>query len=242
MKRTVIRMVTVFLAAVILLPLQTVLTAFASSEPSEQSVYAAMTGLQSKYPEGMSFTNAVSYRWDAGRMNCYGCAAFAAILSDAAFGSLPVQKYRDASRIRVGDVLRVNGDSHSVIVLETKSDSVTVAEGNYGGRVHWGRSIAKSEFTRDSAFYGLTRYTDYLRGDVNSDGAVDVHDPRLVLIAYVNTVVKLESGFNAQQMKSADVNGNGKLDAKDVHLILVYYVRNSVNKENISWEQVILHT
>jgi hypothetical protein len=200
-----------------------------------------MTALKSKYPEGLSFTNAVSYRWEAGKMNCYGCAAFAAILSDAAFGSLPVQKYYDAGRIRVGDVLRVNGDSHSVIVLETKSDSVTVAEGNYGGKVHWGRSISRSDFSRDSAFYGLTRYTDYLRGDVNSDGVVNVHDPRLVLIAYVNTVVRLDTGLNAQQAKAADVNGNGKLDAKDVHQILVYYVRNTVNKENVSWEQILSH-
>ena len=129
MKRTVIRMMTVFLAAVILLPLQTVLTVFAASEPSEQSVYAAMTGLQSKYPEGMSFTNAVSYRWEAGKMNCYGCAAFAAILSDAAFGSLPVQKYRDASRIRVGDVLRVNGQLRRKGALGQKHFAVRVYTG-----------------------------------------------------------------------------------------------------------------
>ena len=242
MKRTVIRMMTVFLAAVILLPLQTVMTAAAASEPSEQSVYAALMAMQSKYPEGKSFTNADSYRWEAGRMNCKGCAAFAAILSDTAFGSLPVTQYRDSSRIRVGDVLRVNQNTHSVIVLETKSDSVIVAEGNYGGKVHWGRSIQRSQFSGDSEFYGLTRYTDYLRGDVNSDGVVDVHDPRLVLVAYVNTVAKLDSGLNAQQAKAADVNGSGKLDAKDVHLILTYYVRNSVNKENVSWERVISHT
>ena len=64
-----------------------------------------------------------------------GCVAFAYILSDAVFNELPARmlskgnfKFED---VRVGDILRVNGDAHTVIVLQVVGDSVIVAEGNY---------------------------------------------------------------------------------------------------------------
>ena len=92
----------------------------------------------------MRWTNDNSYYSAAVRMTGYGCAGFALACSDAAFGSYPVSsKHSDFDRIKVGDMLRINNDTHSVVVLEKKADSVVVAEGNYNNSIHWGREISR---------------------------------------------------------------------------------------------------
>lgn len=125
--------------------------------PDPSAVYSAMIGLQSSYPEGMPWTNANYYGWNGGIFaGGYGCAGFVFILSDAAFGTAPARKYYDASSVRVGDIVRLDGNTHSVIILEVRSDSVIVAEGNYNGAIHWGREISMS--TLAGADYFMTRY------------------------------------------------------------------------------------
>ena len=45
--------------------------------------------------------------------------------------------------IQVGDGVRLNNDTHSVVVLDVGIDghTITVAEGNFNYSVHWGRVI-----------------------------------------------------------------------------------------------------
>lgn len=129
-----------------------------------------MTALQSQYPEGMAWTNDTPYTvnspytWNArleDQPNTIqqggGCAAFAYMLSDAAFGDLTARKHTDFDNIRVGDILRINHDAHSVIVLEVKESSVIVAEGNYNDSIHWGREIPFTDIGMDDD-YILTRH------------------------------------------------------------------------------------
>ncbi|MCM1134761.1 MAG: hypothetical protein NC400_04215 [Clostridium sp.] len=121
------------------------------------AIYSAMIGLKSSYPDGTPWTNENFYAWKGGIYSGgYGCAGFAFMLSDAAFGNARARLYYDASQVRVGDIVRMNGNTHSVIVLEVNSDSVTVAEGNYNGGVHWGRKISMSSLA--GADYFMTRY------------------------------------------------------------------------------------
>ncbi len=125
------------------------------------AVYSAMTALKEKYPEGMRWTNDNYYGWNGGIFTGgYGCAGFAFMLSDAAFGRLPARKVADMAsyRIRTGDILRMDNDSHSVIVLQVLSDGVIVAEGNYNSSVHWGRKIPSSALK--NLTYIMTRYPD----------------------------------------------------------------------------------
>ncbi len=127
--------------------------------PMEGDAYSAMIALQSSYPEGMAWTNDNYYAWNGGIYSGgYGCAGFAFLLSDAAFGSLPARMHYDASNVRVGDILRMNGNTHSVIVLSVDSDGVTVAEGNYNNSIHWGRKISTDEL--QGVDYVMTRYVD----------------------------------------------------------------------------------
>ncbi len=105
---------------------------------TEEQVYQSIIKMKAKYPEGMSWTNNDYYRWKGGiTPNGYGCVAFAYILSDEAFGSLPAKKHTDVSKIKVGDILRISQDTHSVIVLEVTNDKIVVAEGNYNRSIHW---------------------------------------------------------------------------------------------------------
>ena len=130
----------------------------AETRLSEKQVYESMIALKSEYPEGMLWTNDNYYGWNGGIYSGgYGCAGFAFLLSDAAFGSLKAYYHEDLSAIRVGDILRINNDTHSVIILEITEDSIVIAEGNYNFSVHWGRIISKEELEQIGD-YVLTRY------------------------------------------------------------------------------------
>ncbi len=127
-----------------------------SNNPTEAEVYDILVSFKSSYPEGMHWTNDDYYEWKGGIFSGgYGCAGFAFILSDAAFGNNPARMEYDINAIRVGDILRINNNTHSVIVLAINGDTITIAEGNYNDSIHWGRTLSKSSVPYD---YTLTRY------------------------------------------------------------------------------------
>ena len=129
-----------------------------TSALTADKVYQSIIAMKSKYPEGMRWTNDNYYQWKGGVFSGgYGCAGFAFAMSDAAFGNLPARMHYDFSEIKVGDIVRINYGSHSVIVLKVQKDSVTVAEGNYNSSIHWGREITMAEI-KASGTYVMTRY------------------------------------------------------------------------------------
>lgn len=158
------------------------LVAHDSTTPTPTEVYEAMIALKDReqYKEGTPWTDDEPYsdskgyyRWKGGPLGgsnivAVGCVAFAFILSDEAFGALPARMYAAGSftfeDIKVGDILRVNNDTHTVIVLEVNDASVIVAEGNistgdHKGRIHWGRAISKEEVMNSASHY-ITRYPE----------------------------------------------------------------------------------
>ena len=54
-------------------------------------------------------------------------------------------------------IVAVNGNWHSVIVMQKSGKTLTVVEGNFNRSVHWGRKITKSEL-KSEGFYVETRY------------------------------------------------------------------------------------
>lgn len=121
------------------------------------TVSAKMMAYRDIYPDGTPWTNDVKYTWRGSPILGAGCAAFAFLLSDAAFGDLPAKKHNDISQIKTGDILRVNNDTHSVIVTRINENGVIVAEGNMNGAVLWGRKYSWSDLERDLT-YIWTRY------------------------------------------------------------------------------------
>lgn len=130
-----------------------------SNVPTEQEAYNAMIALKRTYPEGMKWTEDNSYKWKGGIYSTgTGCSGFAFILSDAAFRRLPARKeyYYTFADVRVGDILRMYNNSHSAIVIERTDSYFVLAEGNYGGTIHWGRVFSSAEYS--NVDYVLTRY------------------------------------------------------------------------------------
>ena len=126
--------------------------------PDEQQVYEDMIALQGTYPEGTEWTNDNYYAWNGGIYSGgYGCAGFAFLLSDAAFGCLPARIHTDTTNIRVGDIVRINNDSHSVMVLRIEGDIMYTAEGNFNKSIRWNyaRSLDSISIT-----YIMTRYPE----------------------------------------------------------------------------------
>lgn len=152
--------------------------------PTPQEAYAIMIAMRDDYPEGMAWTDASSgtYIWQGGSgeqgeiaTQGTGCVNFAFRLSDAVFGSLPARMRRAGTfgfaDVKAGDILRVNNNSHSVIVLQTNDDTVVIAEGNYNKSIHWGRILTKDEVL--AADHVLTRYPEgYVPPDAPTAGEI----------------------------------------------------------------------
>ena len=65
--------------------------------------------------------------------------------------------FDDVEEYKVGDILRIDNNTHSVVVMKVVGSNVVLAEGNYSGTIHWGRMITKTELTK-TLNYVLTRY------------------------------------------------------------------------------------
>lgn len=139
------------------------LTVFPEHLLTEANVKSAILSMRSQFPDGMYWTNENFYAWNGGGVyyGGYGCAGFAFMMSDAAFGTLPSRYIYsfDWDKFRVGDILRIKNDTHSVIILEKRADSVIVAEGNFGSAILWFREIPKSK-VEDGFSYYVTRYPE----------------------------------------------------------------------------------
>lgn len=149
-----------------------------------ESMIALKDGQDTKFHEGKTWTNFYpygtgegsiggSYTFRGGKIQGasggVGCAAFAFILSDAAFGDIPARDIPNGQfnfdDVKVGDILRINS-SHFVIVLQKSAGGVTVAEGNYNKSVHWGRAISAAEV--EQSVFIITRYPE---GFISADDA-----------------------------------------------------------------------
>ena len=127
----------------------------AVDQPTEDLAYQRIAAMQSLYPGGWR------QPYDP---NASGWSAeFAAWMSNAAFGdsliAAPERKHSDFDAIRVGDIVRINNDTHSVVVLMITESHITTVEGDVDSQVQWGRAYSVSEF-RGIFDYALTRYTD----------------------------------------------------------------------------------
>ena len=164
-------------------------SAFSSAGLSgdELAAWKKILSFQKKYPEGKKFTNDDYYKWKGGiYRGGYGCAAFCFKLSDACFGSNTTEFYAPISEfelteLRPGDILRVDDNTHSVLVVNLYDEGVVIAEANYNKSVHWGRNLPFDEI-KETGTNVMTRYssTEYTEGALLSMQAClpDLKDPK----------------------------------------------------------------
>ena len=128
------------------------------TDVSEETAAEILYDVERIYPEGSYWGIDSSYTSDALQMTWAGCAGFALYCSDLVFGDLPISEvHSDFDRIKVGDMVRDQSGSHTVVVLEKNENSVVVVEGNYNDVVHWNRVMNRT----DPEFYNFTVTTRY---------------------------------------------------------------------------------
>ena len=160
MKRRILSLVLVLCIMLSMVPCVS-----ASDGPTEQEVYNSIIAFKSAYPTGTKWDYDSYYEGNGVlRIGEYACGAFATMLSDAAFGDLPATYLYDLGieSVRVGDILVYPTGmyvDHAVVVIEVHSTYVVVAEGNYDGKVKWGRKIYANQIADESCFI-ITRYPD----------------------------------------------------------------------------------
>ena len=142
----------------------TILPAQAATQPTVTPTQIA--AVQQIYPEGTVCTNStpefhVCVRWPGVMINASGCWGFAIVFvgklydidltKNLSVTCLEINKtmpkyypktpYSSAQEsVEIGDILAAPG--HAMVVIAKDSTGVTIGEGNYGGRVHYGRHLS----------------------------------------------------------------------------------------------------
>ena len=80
----------------------------------------------------------------------------------------------------------------------------------------------------------LTLEKEYILGDVNEDGVVDISDATLALTHYARTAASLSSDLTGTQLLAADIDGDGVITIADATAILTYYAQYAAGL-NPSW-------
>lgn len=141
-------------------PLQTEVTAenATHSTMTDEEAYAILMQIKAEYPEGTAWDSSELYV--SGSRYGYGCGAFVFMIQDRLYGAA-ARPMRESSlefdSLRVGDHIRVENNTHSIIVLSRGDGYITAAEANYNGTVHWERQITEEEL-RSQFVYRETCY------------------------------------------------------------------------------------
>ena len=135
-----------------------------------------IVAVQQIYPEGMICINStpeffICVHWPGVLMNAQGCWGFAILFVGKLYNldltkslsvtcldinismpdCYPKTPYCSAREsVAVGDILAVSG--HAMVVIGTDNTGVTIGEGNYGGRVHYGRHLSYEYIDQHSAY------------------------------------------------------------------------------------------
>lgn len=129
-------------------------TASVTAAQASEATRNAILALKTTYPEGLSWSDETSrYYSPAWNLVGAGCVAFAMTVSDAVYGAgAKVNNFYDQTpdTLQVGDVVKYvtpNGNTHWIVVTDTSGTSITICEGNYSHKVHWGRTLTKVSMT-----------------------------------------------------------------------------------------------
>ena len=138
-------------------------TPYSGIDYTEDAIKARLMGMKTNYPQGMA--------WSVNSIGVY-CDMFAVMMQEAAFGLwstkvIPVRSHENWDQLRIGDILGVrnrSGGGHAVIIIDINAARtvVTIAEGNYGGMVNWGRTISVATLKQNSGWNsGVQIYSRY---------------------------------------------------------------------------------
>ena len=208
---------------VVMMACVSILTSLAQTPLNETDVYNRIMGRKTMngYTEGTPWDNSHKYfntvEFDGYPAGCYGGAGCFAFMMDmmeyASNYEYPIRliygSYDNLPKIRIGDGIRLNNNTHSVVVIGVNDDghTVTVAEGNFNSSVHWGRVIdlanSKNGFNYVATFWPETE----------PDVTVTIGEYGYATFYYSNSAYIIPEGVEAKVVES--------ISGKTVNLIPV---------------------
>lgn len=150
----------------------------AQAAGSDLNVSAEIEVLMQIYPEGTVCTNStpefhVCAHWPGVLMSAQGCWGFAILFVSKLYnlnltknlsvtyleinrtvsGYYPKTPYASAREsLQVGDILAQVNPGHAMVVIAMDDSGITIGEGNYGGRVHYGRRLSYAAIDQHLAY------------------------------------------------------------------------------------------
>ena len=96
---------------------------------TEENVLALIEELKEKYPDGGTYEAYEAYYSRGFGYRGFECAKLAFMLSDEIWGDLPVETHKDISKVRPGDVVTNNSESHWSFVVSNPEPHPYAPEG-----------------------------------------------------------------------------------------------------------------
>ena len=193
-----------------------ILTSLAQTPLNETDVYNRIMERQSMegYTEGTPWDNSHIYwntvEYDGYPAGCYGAGGCFAFMMDmmeyASNYEYPIRvikgTYDNLPKLHIGDGVRVNNNSHSVLIIGINEDghTVTVAEGNFNSSVHWGRVIDLAD--PNNGFTYLSTFWPEQQSAVN----VTIGESGYATFYYTNSSYVIPEGVEAKAVEN--ISGN----------------------------------
>ena len=193
-----------------------ILTSLAQTPLNETDVYNRIMERQSVegYTEGTPWDNSHTYwntvEYDGYPAGCYGAGGCFAFMMDmmeyASNYEYPIRvingTYDNLPKLHIGDGVRVNNNSHSVLIIGINEDghTVTVAEGNFNSSVHWGRVIDLAD--PNNGFTYLSTFWPEQQSAVN----VTIGESGYATFYYTNSSYVIPEGVEAKAVEN--ISGN----------------------------------
>lgn len=167
-----------------------------------------------------------------GEVPNYGlqCHGFALRLAYDYFGGCDIfvkQKYTSGFHFRVGDIIRINGDSHSVFVTGVDGNSLTYSDCNNGETciIRWdvSASIKNDKLCRGNAYQYSINYIlrPAMSGDIDGDSQItskDLEALRKILDKKFDYIPSVPN-YNTVIKEAADVNNDARITEDDYKIL-----------------------
>ena len=177
----------------------------AYSIPSESQWQTKLAAAKLAYPEGGTFNT----YYEGGVAKAWTCMGYSAQMAWNMFGSTWYtsgggwSKSYSLEPLYAGDVLRINGDNHTIFITRVDGNTVYYTDSNHGGNhlIYWNQSYTKAQLS------SLLTYKWHINGNTLS-GNGTVTAPTYAIISTNKSSFNVNETVNFALSSDGDANKN----------------------------------